>query len=299
MVSKGSRVGIIPVLFFGPHLLLFLVFFLLPAFSGILVAFTRWNLFSSPVWIGLDNFREIFFNTESTFYMQFWNGMSNTFRFVIMTVPPSLILPLLLAAFLRSRPPGFSFFNAVFYVPTLFSISTVMLTWINMFHRRLGPINVGLNLDINWFGTQPYTWIALVVITVWWVIGGNFIIYSASMADIPVELYEAADMDGANGIVKFFAITLPSMKHPILFTTVTSTIAQFNLYGQPLMFSRGGPGQSTYSMMMYIRELAWGSGASIAGIAAAMAVTLGFFIMLVSFAQLWLMWGPRTKEIGV
>jgi multiple sugar transport system permease protein len=178
-------------------------------------------------------------------------------------------------------------------MPTLLSISSVILTWVFMFHRNLGPINNILGLRTNWFGQQPFTWIAIVIITLWWGIGGNMIIYLAALSGIDRSLYEAAEIDGANAIQRFFTITLPGLKNQLAYTVVLTTIAQFNIYGQPLMFSKGGPKESTRVLMMYIRELAFGSGESIAGLASAMAVILGLCIMAVSVIQFVLM---RNKD---
>jgi multiple sugar transport system permease protein len=152
-------------------------------------------------------------------------------------------------------------------------------------NKTLGPVNNILKLDINWTGTQPYVWIALVMITVWWCIGGNMVIYQSALASVPQELYESASIDGANSIKKFFYITLPSIKNPLSYTLIVTTIAQFNIYGQPFMFSRGGPAGSSTVLLMYIRETAFGTGESIAGIASAMAVMLGLCILVVGIFQ--------------
>lgn len=119
------------------------------------------------------------------------------------------------------------------------------------------------------------------------------VIYLAALNGIDKALYESADIDGASAIHKFFHVTIPGIKHQLLYTLVLTTVAQFNIYGQPLMFSKGAPGESTRVLMMYIRELAFGSGESIAGLASAMAVILGLCIMAVSAIQFRLM---RNKD---
>ncbi|WP_252130551.1 carbohydrate ABC transporter permease [Clostridium caldaquaticum] len=280
---------VIPYLFIMPHLILFIIFFVIPSVFGIYISFTKWNIMGTPVFVGLDNFREILVNKDSTFYTQFHNGLGNTIQFVIYSVPFCIIVPLLIAVALNVKPRGHKFFQALFYLPSLLSISSVILTWVFLFNRNLGPINNILGLKVNWAGMQPYAWIALVLITVWWTIGGNMVIYLSALADVPVDFYEAASLDGANAIKKFFYITLPSIKNQIAYTLVMTTIAQFNIYGQPLMFTKGGPKASTYVLLMYIRETAFGTGESIAGIASAMAVMLGLCIMAVALLQFRLM----------
>ena len=292
-VKKFKISKVVPYLFIAPHLTIFTIFFAIPAITGIYISFTKWNLYSAPKWVGLKNYIEILVNKDSTFYFQLHNGLANTMKFALMSVPLFIIIPLLIAVALNSKTYGNRIFQSIFYMPTLLSISSVILTWIFMFHRSLGPINNILGLKTNWFGQQPFTWMAIVIITLWWGIGGNMIIYLAALNGIDKALYEAAEIDGANVIQKFFYVTLPGLKNQIAYTLVITTIAQLNIYGQPLMFSKGGPNNSTRVLMMYIRELAFGSGESIAGLASAMAVILGLCIMAVSVVQFTLM---RNKD---
>ena len=132
---------------------------------------------------------------------------------------------------------------------------------------------------------MKYAWIAILIVTIWWTLGGNLIIYVAALNGVSKEQLEAAELDGANSITKFFRISLPSIRNQLVFTTVMTTIAQFNIYGQPLMLTGGGPNNSTRVLMMYIQENAFGSSTSVAGISSAMAILLGFVIMAVSIVQ--------------
>lgn len=272
-------------LFVAPHLFIFSIFFLIPVVFGIYISFTDWDLFNAPTFVGLDNYKELFFNVDSTFYTQLRTGLTNTFIFVLCAVPFCIIVPLLLAAALNTKPFLSKVFQSIFYMPSLFAISAIVIIWTLVFNVNYGPINSIFNTSTPWTGTQPYAWIALVVVTVWWTIGGNMIIYQAALNGIPKDYYEAADIDGATAVQKFFKITLPSIRGQILYTVVMTTIAQFNVYGQPLMLTGGGPNNSTRVLLMYIQQNAFGSGQSIAGIASAMAVILGVCIMIVSAIQ--------------
>ncbi len=275
-----------PYLYIAPHITLFLVFFLLPAIFGVYISFTKWDLFGEPVFVGLENYRTILFDTESTFYEQLRIGLFNTFKFVVLSVPFCIAVPLAMAVAIKAKPFGSKLFQAILYLPSLFSISAVVLSWQFMFHRSMGPINNILDLKINWFGEQPYAWITLIVITVWWFIGGNMIIYLAALSGIDQTLYEAAKVDGAGFIKQFIHVTIPGMIYPLTYTIILTTIAQFNVYGQPFMLTSGGPRNSTRVLLMYIRENAFGTGGSIAGISSAMALILGLCIMIVSVFQL-------------
>ena len=288
-IKRKRKFSFTPYLFIGPHVIIFLLFFLIPMLFGIYASFTKWNLFTDPKFIGLDNFKTILFNQESTFYRQFWNGLKNTITFVIICVPFQIIIPLSIALLLNKRPKGRNFFQGILYMPTLFSITSVTLTWLFIFNRSLGLFNNLFGTDINWYGEQPFAWMTIVITTIWWGLGGNLIIYVAALSGIDKSVLEAADLDGATGFKRFWHITVPTIKFPLAYTVIVSIIAQFNIYGQPLIITGGGPNESTYVLLMYIRNLAFGTGNSVAGMASAMATCLGLIIGVISIGQLLLM----------
>ncbi|TCP21330.1 carbohydrate ABC transporter membrane protein 1 (CUT1 family) [Scopulibacillus darangshiensis] len=283
--SKRKSVNWTPWFFITPHLVIFGLFFLVPILFGIYISFTSWDLVGKANFVGLANYKEILFQKDSSFYTQFHNGLKNTFIFVILSVPCCIVVPLLLASALNAKPRFHKLFQSIFYMPSLFSISAVVIIWTLMFNVNQGPVNNLLGKSILWTSTQPYAWAAIVIVTVWWCIGGNMIIYQAALNGISKDYYEAAEIDGASSIQKFFKITLPSIRGQILYTVVITTIAQFNIYGQPLMLTGGGPIDSTRVLLMDIQQNAFGSGQSIAGIASAMAFILGLCIMIVSLIQ--------------
>ncbi|MFB9631651.1 carbohydrate ABC transporter permease [Nonomuraea helvata] len=272
--------------FIGPHLVLFAVFGLLPGVYGLYIGFTRWNLLGDPQFVGLDNFHEILFDTESVFHDQFVNGLVNTLIFVAVSVPLLIVIPLLLAAGLsRKDLKGAGFFQGVFYIPGLISVSAGAIAWVLMFNRELGPLNNLLGTDISFITTQPWAWLTIFVLTVWAGIGGNLVIYRSAISAVPRELHEAAQIDGAGTVRRFLSVTLPSIRFPLLYTMVLTTVGSFNVFGQPMMLTKGGPNSSTKVLMMNIRDLAFGTGASIAGMAAAMSMLLGVVLMLISAVQ--------------
>ena len=273
-------------LFLAPHLIAFTVFFVIPIFYGLYAAFTRWDMFSAPVWVGLRNFRTIFFDTESSFYRQFRIGFRNTFQFVLMMVPLQIIVPLALSLAIFAKPKGGRFFQAIFYIPTLFSISAAVLSWLFVLHPGIGFINRSTGVFIGWLSEQPYAWISILIVTTWWVIGGNMIIYIAALHGINTEVIEYSKIDGVTGLRKLFSIYLPMIKLPLLFTVVASTASQFNIYGQPLLLTGGGPTESTYVLVMYIARMAFGTGRPSAGMASAMLFVLGLCIGVLSVIQM-------------
>lgn len=280
-----KKTNLWPLLFIGPHFLLFIVFFLVPAVFGIYVSFTDWDMFSSPIFVGLENYRTLLFNTDSIYYSQFWNGIKNTVIFVLLAVPLCICVPLLLATALNLKPRFHKLIQSILYVPTLFAISAVMIIWSFLLSLSYGPLREWFGLAKDVKSTQPYAWMSIIFVTIWWCMGSNLIIYIAALNGVPADQLEAADLDGAGSITKFFKIMLPNIQMQLLFTTVTTIIAQFNVYGQPLMLTGGGPNNSTRVLMMYIQQNAFGKGVSTAGMSSAMAVLLGVVIMLVSAVQ--------------
>lgn len=285
-----KKVNLSPIFFVGPHFILFIVFILLPSLYGIYASFTNWNLIGDPVWVGLDNYKTILFESDSTFHSQFMNGMKNTLIFVAISVPLMIAIPLLIAVALENKGVKMkNFFQTIIYIPGLISISAAALIWSLIFNKQLGVVNNLFGSEDVWASTQPYAWIIIFVITVWAGVGGNMIIYRASINGVPKDLYESADIDGAGSIRKFFSITLPSIRFPLIYTMVMTTAGAFNVFAQPLMMTNGGPRQGTTVLMMYIRDLAFSHGESIAGIASAMAVMLGLVILVISAFQYYLM----------
>jgi multiple sugar transport system permease protein len=287
--TRKRKNSIVPYLFIAPQIILFLIFFVAPAIIGIYAAFTKWDIFSTglPKFVGLANFKEILSNNDSSYYRLFREGLLNTIIFVLYSVPFCIIVPLLMAVLLHIKPKGNKFFQAVFYMPNVLSISTVVMVWFYLFNRNLGLINNIFHAKVNWLGDQPWTWTAIVIITVWWTIGGNMVIYQAALAGVSQDQLESANMDGAGTITRFFKIILPSIRNQLSYTIVLTTIAQFNIYGQPLMLTNGGPKNSTNVLLMVIRQLAFPSngGKSISGIASAMALMLGAIMIIIAMFQ--------------
>ena len=287
---KKKSINWASIAFIGPHMVLFIIFVCIPTIYGIYASFTQWNLISDPVWVGFNNYKTLLFDSSSTFYTQFWNGLKNTFIFVLIMVPLQIIIPLMIAAALQHKKVKLKvIFQAILYIPGLISVSAGSLIWSLIFHSRLGAVNNIFGFDFSWASRQPYAWILIFVVSIWGAIGGNMIIYRSALAGVNEDLYEAAEIDGAGAFQKFLNVTLPSIRFPLLYTIVMTTAGAFNVFAQPLMMTGGGPNQSTTVLMMYIRSLAFSQGESIAGMASAMAVILGLIIMCVSVFQYFLL----------
>ncbi|WP_102410782.1 ABC transporter permease subunit [Beduinella massiliensis] len=280
---RALKRDLLPYAYIGPHLFFFVIFFITPAIYGVYAAFTKWDLFNEPVFTGLSNFRTLLFDSGNTYYKQLRNGLWNTIKFVIYCVPFCILVPLSLAVALHTRCRGNKFYQAMYYLPSLMSITTVTLTWRYVFNVDYGIVNKFLGSTANWF-TPPYTWIVLVVVTVWWCTGGTMVIYQSALASIPTDQYEAAAVDGANAWQKFVNVTLPGMRYPMMYTFVMAVVAQFNIYGQPLILTGFNNQEANAVLLMYVYENAVKK--QVAGMSAAMALILGVCIMAVSFVQM-------------
>ena len=189
----------------------------------------------------------------------------------------------------------------MFTIKTLNAISPVGLAKLNknLFDVSVGTdapdgilvrsadlLNTTFHTDINWLGKNPYAWITIFVLVLWAGIGGNLVIYRSALSGVDESLYEAAKVDGAGPVRIFFSITLPEIKLPLFYTTIMTTTGAFNVWGQPVMLTNGGPNYQTQVLLMDIRNLAFPAGPAAAGMASAMALLLGIILMAIAAIQL-------------
>lgn len=247
--QKQGRFKWIPYLFILPHLIFFSVFLAYPFFDGLYVSFFRYDYLQpdTNVFVGLQNYINLFMPGSIT-YQEFWNALGNTIEFVIYSVPLLVVIPLVLAVLLNIKFLGRNVYRTIYFAPWVLSVAVVGLLWFWIFQSEGGLINyylTALHIDTpQWLSSMPWAWVAIVVATVWWTMGFNMIIFLAALQDIPAVLHEAAAIDGANSLQRFFSVTLPLLR-PVLVLIITITIiASFNLFGQPFIMTNGGPAQS-------------------------------------------------------
>ena len=277
----------VPWLFLAPFLLLFVGFVVVPAFYGLWISLHDWDFtLERRPFVGLQNYKDIF-DSEAVISEPFWNGMRNTGLFVLLSVPFLVSLPLALALLLNREFPGRTFFRATFFAPYVLGVAVIGVMWRYLLDGQFGFINFIFGTEIQWTTSQPWAWIALVGVTVWWTIGFNAIIYMAGLADIPTEHYEAASLDGASPWQKFRYITLPGLRPVLIFIFITTVLASANMFGQSYLITNGGPTESTRTVLMVMTDL--GFSQSRAGAAAAESFVLALFLALVSIVQFWLL----------
>lgn len=277
---------------------MFLSFLFIPLIYGVYISFRDYDLLSQErPFVGLKHYLNIF-NPESTLNSIFFEGLWNTVQFVLYSVPLLVVVGLALALLVNSLPGKIrGLFRTVYFIPYSISVSVIAIIWLWLLDTNSGLINnylLKLGVDpVPWLTSMPFAWISIVVATIWWTIGFNMIIFINALNEVPDELYEAAAIDGASVWQKFLHITLPSIRPIMIFVIITSTIASFNVYGQPFLMTRGGPGDSTEVLLMGIVEQAFEQRKL--GSASAMAIMMSIIMIAVSLIQFKL---TNKKEKG-
>ncbi|HEY5585041.1 MAG TPA: sugar ABC transporter permease [Ruminiclostridium sp.] len=235
--------------FLLPWIFGILIFTLIPILVSLYYSFTDFGLFKKPEWIGMTNYIEMF--TRDARYIK---SIKVTAIYVAVGVPLKLAFALLLAMILNKGMRGLVFFRAVYYVPSLLGGSVaVAILWRQVFGQS-GVVNhllglIGIRSTTSWIAHPDYTLGVLIALMVWQ-FGSSMIIFLAGLKQVPIALYEAADIDGAKGVSKFFRITLPMISPVILFNLVMQTIQSFQVF-TPAYIIGGPEGKPLDSILFY------------------------------------------------
>ncbi len=212
------------------------------------LSFFDWDLINAPKWAGASNYVALVQNKD---YIE---AFTNTLKFSAEYVPAVVIFSLLVAVLLNRKIRGVSIFRTIYFLPTVTSAVAAALVW-NMIYGKDTGI---LNLLLETFGLAPVCWlcadnamVSVVIVNVWGAIGEGMIIFLAGLTAIPHDYYEAASIDGANDIQKFFHITLPLVTPSIFFQTLITAINAFQAYDYIYMLTRRGQGNSTVPVAVY------------------------------------------------
>lgn len=246
-------------LFILPNFLGFCAFTLLPLIFAFSVAFAKWDVISgldAIKWVGFQNFRDIAGDGN------FWSSAGRTLYYVGMSVPLTTAAGLLIALALNGPIPGRIILRLIFFIPFITNTVAISATWILLYHPRYSPVNNTLrNLGIDdpplWLASSTWALPALIIMAVWAGAGYASIIYMAALQDIPPDLYEAAELDGAGSWQRFRAITFPMLTPTSFFLLVTGFIGASQSFGMINLMTRGGPGQSTTVLSYYVYQNAF------------------------------------------
>lgn len=285
------------LLFASPWLLGFLLWTVYPMLSSIYYSFTRYDLLRPPVYIGLQNFQEIFFTDP-----RIGNVVKNTLFYVFLSVPLSTITALLVAMLLNTKILGRPVFRAIFFFPSIIPITVIAMMWGFLLNPQFGAINAvlkSLSLPIIPFLSKPELAKPTLIMINMWASGYAMVLYLASLQDVPRELYEAAIVDGAGPLAKFWYITIPLISPVVLFNLVTGFIGAFQDFSLPWLMTGGGPNEATefYALHLFrnaFRFLRMGKAAAMAWLM--FIVIIAFTAVLFKTSARWVYYGSGEKK---
>jgi multiple sugar transport system permease protein len=249
-VWKRNWVG---YFFLTPWLIGLLTLSAIPMGASLYLSFTDYDMFTAPVWTGADNYTAMLEDRK-------WlNSVSVTLKYVFIGVPLQLLFALSVALLLNRGMKGLRFYRAVYYVPSLFGGSVaIAILWKQLFGRD-GLVNsllASMGIEgMNWIATPSTALYTLIILTVWQ-FGASMVIFLAGLKQVPLELYEAAKIDGAGRVKQFFKITLPLITPIIFFNLVMQIIAAFQAFTPAYIVSggQGGPLDSTLFYTLYLYQ---------------------------------------------
>ncbi|HEV7948233.1 MAG TPA: sugar ABC transporter permease [Glaciihabitans sp.] len=296
-LSEKRREGIAGYLFLSPWLIGFFGLTLGPMVISLYLAFTSYNLFTNPEWVGLDNFTRMFNDPQ---YLQ---SVRITLIYVLVGTPIKLAAALGIAMLLNFRSKGTGFFRSAFYAPSLIGASvSVAIVWRAMFNSD-GPVDNGLTaigIDVGGWVGDPTLVMPMMIFLAVWQFGAPMVIFLAGLKQIPTELYEAADVDGAGPWRKFKSVTLPMLSPVIFFNLLLEMIGAFQIFASAFIISSGtgGPAGSTNFYTIYLYQRAFGDLQM--GYASAMAWLLLLVVgaaalVLFRTSKFWVHYGGDSK----
>ncbi len=265
-------------LFLAPALLLLSIFVLGPIVYLVYLSFTAGSFTrTGPYWIGFSNYWRLFLNPD------FWQVLGNTLYFTVATVAPSLAISLGLAVLLNRAFALQGLLRAAYFIPSITSLVAVGLGFRWLFQTE-GPINallgtIGLE-PIAWLGSTTWAMPVLILLSIWKQLGFNMVVFLAGLQTIPVNRYEAAELDGADAWQQFWHITLPGLRPTLVFAAITTIIFTLRSFEQVYVITEGGPLNSTNLLVYYIYEQAFAQF-DFGYAAAAATVLLGATLVLV------------------
>jgi len=241
--------------FISPWLIGFLAFTAGPFVASILLSFTRYDVISTPVWVGTANYKQLFAGDPI-----FWKSLAVTFKYAMVAIPVGIITGVALALLLNMDIKGISLYRTMFYVPSIVPVVATSVVFVWILNPNGGLVNsILLRFGVmgpNWLQDKAWALWSLIFMSLWGV-GGSMIIYLAGLKDIPVQLYEAAMIDGANAWERARHVTLPMLTPVIFFNLVMGTIGAFQYFTQAYVMTAGGPEDSTMFYSLYLFNRAW------------------------------------------
>jgi len=268
--------------FMAPFLAFFGLFLIWPLIYGVVMSFTGKSLTgANSSFLGLANYAEALGDADM------WHSLGNTLYFTVISTVPLVLVALLMAALVNMGLPAQWLWRLSFFAPFLLASTVVSLFFVWMFNPQLGLINdvlskVGL-APVDWLNNPDVAMWSIVIASLWWTVGFNFLLYLAAMQNIPTAHYEAAQLDGAGGWRQFFSITLPQLNQTTIMIVILQVLASLKIFDQVYQMTGGGPGGATRTIVQYIFEAGF-TGYRL-GYSAAISYIFFGLIVVVSIAQ--------------
>jgi multiple sugar transport system permease protein len=216
-----------------------LLFIVIPIFCSFTLSFTRWDLLNPIEYVGLSNYKAVL--TEPVFI----KILINTFVYAVSTTVFGVLIPLILASVINSKIKGSEFFKTAFFLPFITPMIVIGIIWEWIFDPNIGILNHLLHLHINWLYDTHFAMPALIIVSVWKLIGYNMILFLTGFATINNDVLDAAKTDGANAVQIFTKVTIPMIKPTIFFVTIVTAISSFQVFDLIYVMTEGGPLDST------------------------------------------------------
>lgn len=288
MKIKKMRADMQALVFLLPFLIIYGLFTIWPMIKGVEMTFYKWTLIKKMDFVGLDNFRKVFQDREV------WEAIWHSTFFVFLSTPTMIILAILLALIANRKSSLQKFYRIIFFIPSVLSVAVAAYLGLFVFQPYTGFVNSVLHLvrllpqnsEIFWLTETGLAWVVITVITLWWTVGFNFILYLSAMQEIPDEIYEAARLDGASDTQIFWRITLPYLKPLTKTITMLQIIASYKVFMQIYVITGGGPLDQTNPIIQLIYQTGFKNNNL--GYAATMSYILFVILLVLSALQYWM-----------
>ena len=296
-ISKEKRETILGWVMVSPFLIGFVFLTAIPMIASFVISFSEWDMLSNPEWIGFDNYKKLFFEDALALH-----SLNITILFTIVSIPLNILFGLALAMLLNTSIRGLAIFRTIFYLPAILSGVAVALMWRWIFSTEFGL----LNALISMIGIEGPAWLTdriwvlpSFVIMRLWSVGGGMIIYLAGLQSIPTNLYEAADIDGANWWHKTRFITLPLLSPTIFFQLIVGFIFSMQIFTEAFIMTNGGPADASLFYLLYLYRQAFqyfdmGYASALAWVL--FVVILFLTIVMFKTSRFWVYYEAETRK---
>ena len=278
MVNKRK---VVPYLLVSPYIVHFFLFVAFPVIFSVVLTFHNWNIISPMKYTGLNNYIRLF--NDATFF----KSLVNTLIFLAIHIPLQITVALFLAEILNQKIKLRGIFRGAFFMPVIVSGVVVTILWQQLFGFDTGLLNrllTGIGLGkIGWLTDPNIAMSSIAIMATWKNVGLYIVLFLVGLQTVPVQYYEAADLEGATHWQKFFKITLPIINPMIFMVVILSTIGGFSLFIEPYIMTGGGPMNSTISAVLYIYKQ--GFFFNHMGYAATLGLFFAFIILAVVVIQ--------------